>query len=127
MSLPNSLRAYADCLALYDAAIADPKGARACLGTQEACINMRTRMHYYRKLDRDANADLYKPGEPMHGVSVYDDYVLQILRDEDNQFWLYIQPRSAKILHVEGLSEVAEPIDAESTEVRYIEDANNGR
>lgn len=126
MSLPNSLRAYADCIALYDAAVADPKGARACLGTQEACMHMRTRMHYYRKLDREANSDTYESGHPMHGASVYDDFVIQILTDQDGEYWLYIQPRSAKILAIEGLSEVPQLIDVEANEVHLIEDKTHG-
>lgn len=126
MSLPTSLRAYEDCRKLYEAAAADPKGARACLGTHESCINMRTRMHYFRSLDRDANAQMYPSGHHMHGVSAYDDYVIQIMPDEDGQFWLYLQPRSARILHIEGLSEVGDLIDTEGTEVFAIEDKSNG-
>jgi hypothetical protein len=122
MSMPNSLRAYSDCRDLYDAATADPKGARACLGTYESCINMRTRMHYFRKLDRGANAETYPSNHPMHGVSTFDDYVIQIVKDEDEQYWLYIQNRSAKIIHVEGLSEVGDLIDVEGNEVALIED-----
>lgn len=126
MSLPTSLRAYEDCRDLYDAASADHKGARACLGTYEACINMRTRMHYFRKLDREANADTYPQGNPMHGVSTFDDFAIQIIKDEDDQFWLYIERRSAKILHVEPLSEVGDLIEADSTEVHLLEDRTNG-
>ena len=126
MSLPTSLRAYEDCKALYEAALADPKGARACLGTYDACIHMRSRMHYYRKLDREANASIYELGHPMHATSVYDDFVIQILRDEDGEFWLYMQPRSAKILRIEGLSEVPDLIDVEGEEVHLIEDQTNG-
>lgn len=125
MSLPNSLRAYDDCLKLYDAAMADPKGARACLDTYEACLNMRTRMHYFRKLDREANAETYPIDNPMHGVSAYDDLVVQIHPDEDGQFWLYISKRSARILAIEGLSEVGDLIDVEGNEVRLIEDQSN--
>lgn len=122
MSLPNSLRAYSDCKDLYDAALADPKGCRACLGTYESCMSMRTRMHYYRNLDRKANAETYERGHPMHGVSVYDDFVIRILKDEDSAFWLYIQPNSAKILYIEGLSDVPDLIDVEPTETKMLED-----
>jgi hypothetical protein len=127
MSLPNSLRAYADCVVLYDRAMADDKGARACLGTHDACLNMRTRMHYYRNLDRGANANTYPSDHPSHGTSVYDDLVIQIFPDEDGQYWLYISKRSAKILAIEGLSEVADLIDVESSEVHLIEDKTDGR
>lgn len=125
MSLPTSLNAYRDCQDLFDRAMLDPKGVRACLGTYEACFQKRQRMHYYRNLDRAANAKMYPAGEPMHGTSAYDDYVLQILRDEDGLFWLYITPRSGQVLYVEGLSEVGELIDVEATEVQLIEDQSN--
>lgn len=131
MSLPNSLRAYADCQQLYEAAVADPKGARACLGTHDACVGMRTRMHYFRKLDREANAETYPIGDPMHGASAYDDFVIQIMQDEDEEWWLYVTPRSAKILAIEGLSQVPEQIDdnitdVESHEVHVLEGPHNG-
>lgn len=122
MSLPNSLGSYLDCRSLYDAAVADPKGARACLGTYDACINMRTRMHYFRALDRRANEAIYPKGDPKHGASIYDDYVVQIIRDVDDEFWLYIQPRSARVLAIEGLSTVEDPIDVDGEEVKLIED-----
>ena len=88
MSLPTSLRSYIDCQKVFEAAVADPKGARVCLGTYDACINMRSRMHYFRKLDRNANADTYPEGHPMHGVSAYDDFVIQIRPDTAGEFWL---------------------------------------
>lgn len=130
MSQINSLKAYTDCRELFEAALADPKGARALLGTQEACINMRTRMHYFRKLDREANERIYPAGDPMHGTSIYDPYVVQLIMDEDKEWWMYVSPR-AKALHIEGLSEVpdlidANVIDSEAHEVHQIEDQTNG-
>ena len=127
MSMPSSLRAYADCQTLYEAALGDPKGARACLGTYEACVGMRTRMHYFRKLDRDANAKVYAEDHPSHGTSPYDDYVIQIIKDVDGYYWLYAQPRSGKILHIEGLSEIGDLIDVEGEEVMMIEDQSNAQ
>lgn len=125
MSMPTSLRAYKDCEELYSRAAADPKGARACLGTYEAAIQMRTRMHYFRKLDREANLTVYPQGHPMHGESAYDEFVVQIIRDEDGEFWLYITPRSARILAIEGLSELDEVIDTDGDEVHQIEDRSH--
>ena len=122
MSLPQSLGAYRDCQDLFERATVDPKGIRACLGTYEACFQRRQRMHYFRNLDRKANADTYPQGHPQHGVSVYDDYILQIIQDVEKKFWLYIQPRSGQILEIEGLSEVPDLIDVEGTEILSIED-----
>jgi hypothetical protein len=116
MSLPTSLLAYEDCRGVYNAAANDPKGARVCLGTYESCVGMRTRMHYFRKLDRVANLEVYPKGHHMHGASTFDAFVVQIIKDEDDQFWLYVQPRSAKILHIEGLSEVGGLMDVDGEE-----------
>lgn len=131
MSQINSLRAYTDCQALFDAATNDPKGARALIGTWEQCINMRTRMHYFRKLDREANEKTYPPDHPAHGTSTYDPYVVRLLPDEDGQWWVYVQPRAPDMI-IEGLSEGGDQLidlnvtDTEAHEVHQIEDKSNG-
>jgi hypothetical protein len=122
MSLPQSLGAYRDCAEYFLRATSDPRGIRLCGGAYAICFGLRQRMHYYRNLDRRANATTYPIGHPMHGTSAYDDYILQIIKDVDGQWWLYITPRSGQVLHIEGLSEVGELIDVEGTEVHLIED-----
>lgn len=128
MSQINSLRAYTDCQKLFDSALADPKGARARIGTQEQCINMRTRMHYFRKLDRDANAKTYPPDHPQHAVSIYDPYVVRLLPDEDGEWWVYVQPRATDDMIIEGLSGEGQDLidmnitDGEAHEVHQLED-----
>lgn len=117
MSLPASIRAYPDCAELFELAAKDPKGARACLGTRDAAIHMRTRMHYFRSLDRQANAEVYPQGDPMHGVSLYDELVVQLKQDNANEWWLYVEPRGSKILAMEGLSDEPPLLEADSTEV----------
>jgi len=131
MSQINSLLAYTDCQKLFEAAIADPKGARCRIGTQESCINMRTRMHYFRKLDRDANAATYEAGHPMHGTSVYDAYVVRLIMDEDSEWWVYVEPRASDSMIIEGLSEVGDlidlnPTDIDGHEIHQIEDKTHG-
>lgn len=127
MTLPTSLRAYPDCEALWDAALADPSGARGCSGSYESAINMRSRMHYYRNLLRKQNRDLFPEGHPQHGTSVYDHLFVQIFPDEDGQYWLYVQPRDGKLLAIEGLSDTpplieTTPTDTTAHEVHQIED-----
>lgn len=131
MSQINSLRAYTDCEKLFAAALADPKGARCLIGTQEACINMRTRMHYFRKLDREANAGTYPEGHTMHMTSIYDPYVVRIIMDEDKFWWMYVEPRASENMIIEGLSDVPDLIDINPTditghEVHAIEDKTHG-
>jgi hypothetical protein len=131
MSQINSLRAYTDCQKLFDSALADPKGARALIGTWEACTNMRTRMHYFRRLDREANQKTYPADHPNHGTSIYDPYVVRLIPDEDNQWWVYVQPRAPDSMIIEGLSDTPDLLDANSTdtsasEVFALEDKSNG-
>lgn len=121
MSLPASIRSYPDCQQLFELAASDPKGARACMGTYEAAIGMRTRLHKFRVLDREANADIYPRGDPKHAVSLYDEYVVQIVQDEDAKFWTYVTPRSSRVLAMEGLSEVGDLIDIDGDEVKLLE------
>lgn len=129
MSQINSLRAYTDCQKLFEAALADPKGARARIGTQDQCINMRTRMHYYRNLDRKANEQTYPKDHPNHGISMFDPLVVRMFPDEDGDWWVYVQPRTQDML-IEGLSEVGDlievnPTDTSAHEVHALEDKSN--
>lgn len=129
MSQINSLLAYTDCRKLYEAALADPKGARARIGTQDQCINMRTRMHYFRNLDRKANAQTYPADHAFHGTSIFDPLVVRMFPDEDGDWWVYVQPRTEDML-IEGLSEVGDLIDQNVTdttahEVHQLEDKSN--
>ena len=131
MSQINSLRAYTDCQRLFDSALADPKGARARIGTWEQCVNMRTRMHYFRNLDRKANSQTYPADHPSHGVSIYDPYVVRLLPDEDGEWWVYVQPRASDDMIIEGLSEGGDQLidanitDGEAHEIHQIEDKSN--
>lgn len=127
MSLPTSLSAYRDCQELYDKAGEGSKGARAKLATEEQCIGLRTRLHYFRKLDREANAEIYPQGHSQHGQSPYDDYVVQIFADEDGDgWWLYITKRTAAWLALEVLNDDDGLIDGDAHEVHAIEDHSNG-
>lgn len=128
MSQINSLLAYGDCQRLFEAALADPKGARALIGTYEQCMNMRTRMHYFRNLDRKANHATYPEGHMLHGTSRFDPLVVRDpVRDEDNRWWIYVEPRGSAEMIIEGLSDGGlEFIDSEGAEVKFIEDKSNG-
>ena len=110
MSQINSLRAYTDCKELFDAAMADPKGARAQVGDQGAAMNMRTRLHYFRRLDREANEKIYPVDNPMHGTSIYDTFVVRMYMDTEDQWWIYVEPRGTGLV-IEGLSDTPEVME----------------
>ncbi len=127
MTLPTSLKAYPDCEALWDAALADKAGARARVRSYDAAINLRSRMHYYRNLLRKQNTTVYPPEHPLHGTSSYDHLFIQMFPDEDDRtvFWLYVTPRDSGALLIEGLSDTAPllegpTIDGEAYEQRAI-------
>lgn len=126
MTLPTTLGAYNECQKLFDKALEGHNGARAKFDDHATCMNMRTRLHYFRKLDREANAKTYPREHPMHGQSPYDDFVVQIIPDVDGDYWLYIQRRSSKILALETLDADDGLVEAEATEVHQIEDHSNG-
>lgn len=124
MSLPPTIAAYKDCEELFQTAAAGAKGARAQLATYEECVGMRTRLHYFRKLLRKESETIYQPGMPQYGVSGYDDFVVQIIPDEDGGWWIYIQRRATKILAIETLDEEDGLIEA--AEVKLLEDRTDG-
>ena len=127
MSLPTTLGAYRECEDIFQKALAAPKGVRVQVDSREGAVNLRTRLHYYRTLDRDANARTYPPDHPNHGQSLYDDFVVQIYPDEDgDRYWLYVQPRSAKILVIETIEADDTPIDTTAEEIHLLEDQSNG-
>ncbi len=131
MSLPTSLSAYQDCQELFDKAVSGAKGARFKLNSFEACVQLRTRLHYFRKLDRGSNAEVYPPGHPQHGQSIYDQYVVQIIPDADfrqtGEHWIYISRRTSAILVSETLDDDDVLIEnGEATEIHLIEDRSNG-
>lgn len=91
MPMPLSPLAYTDCYQLFDAAVADPKGARVCKGKKEAAEHFRFRCNYARKINRDENARTYEPDHPMHGKSEYDKVTLTLREDTEGQWWVYAE------------------------------------
>lgn len=105
MAMNSSLLAYQDCVDLLDRALADPLGCRFPCLSWRAAIRLRTRIHYARKLTRDANMETYPPGHPMFGRSEYDKISVR-LREEGPSFFLYLEHITAPTV-VENLSELA--------------------
>lgn len=105
MAMNSSLFAYDDCILHLDAALADPLGIRIPCASEAEAIRLRTRIHYARKLTRNANMETYSPGEPMFGRSEYDKISVR-LRTEEGQTYLYLEHVTAPTV-VENLSELA--------------------
>lgn len=124
MSLSTSRLAYDDALQFLERALADPKGVRACFGTDEgAATHFRMRCHVGRNLDRQENAKLYvDKGHPLHGRSMYDVLTMRVLQDDDlGEWWVYATRNVAPAV-IESLSELEQ---IEYTAPLQIEDKSN--
>lgn len=109
MSLSTSLLSYTDCIALFDAALADSVGARLDFTTPSAAQYFVSRLHQCRVLDRRKNTEVYKPGERLYGRSIYDALVCRIKPGHINGvevWWVYIEHAAQKIEGFQRLSEV---------------------
>lgn len=108
MTISSSPLSYQDCYDLMTEALGDDKGARVKMADIDAAIFLRMRMHNARKLDRNANKEIYDPGDKMYNVSIYDKLVVRI-RNIKGEFWIYVEQTSMGMLGtVEKLSEVVE-------------------
>lgn len=105
MGMNSSLLAYDDCIALFDRAIADPKGIRVTFSDEGAARKMISRLHYCRTLVRTSNVDVYPDTDhPMHGKSEYDKIIVR-LRQSDGDIYLYLEHVTAPTV-IESLSEL---------------------
>lgn len=108
MTVSNSLLSYQDCFELLDRAIEDKVGARYQVRDHDAAINLRSRIHYARKLDRNKNAQIFDAGHPMHGCSQYDALTVRI-RFVSEDCYVYLERTDRVQGEIEALSEVPEP------------------
>ena len=109
MSLPTSLLSYSDCVSLYEAALADPVGARLDFSTPAGAQYFVARMHQCRVLDRKFNAEVHTKGAKMHGRSHYDSLVCRIKPGRignDMVWWVYVERAAARIEGFQSLSTV---------------------
>lgn len=125
MTISTSRLSYLDCFEIFDRAIDDPQGLRIRLDSINDATFLRMRMHTARKLDRKRNEEIYEPGEPMHGCSVYDKLILRIRQHPDGAY-LYVQQISIHLGEIELLSEALPlpdaPAELEHTEPLQITD-----
>ena len=93
MTVSTSRSAYNDCYDLFDrAAVPGSIGIRVSCETRGMANNLRTRLHYARKLNRELAKEMFEPDHPDHGKSVYDPLVVRVHSDGDG-WWVYIEPR----------------------------------
>lgn len=106
MSLPHQIEAYEDCFDLFDAALADPKGARACVVTHAKAFHLRMRMNMARYLHRQEAARMYPAGDQRHGKSQYSRLKVVLKEDTHGEWWVYVERHGTEVAIIEPLSEV---------------------
>lgn len=104
MALTDAIAAYDDCEKLFDRAIANPKGIRACLGLGEpgkkAAHYLRMRLNHYRQLQRRESMKIYDRTDPRYGKSLYDRFFVRLAEDDAGEWWVYIDPAGQESLIV---------------------------
>lgn len=108
MPVSNSRLSYGDCFALFERALADPKGARYQCPPGDFGQNQyfRMRMHQARSLDRIDNKTMYEIGDPLYGRSVYDVLIVQLKEDTEGKWWTYVSHTGIDEGAIESLSEI---------------------
>ena len=94
MSATASRNAYEDCFELLDKALDSANGVRNGHRERGSAMQMFTRLHRARQIDRDQNSEVYPEGDPKHGVSEYDTLVIRSPKEEKGKWWIYIEPRA---------------------------------
>ena len=84
MPLPDTYLAYEREIELYDRALEAKRGLRVTYGSISAAQSFVARMHKARAVDRRRNTEVYQPGDPLFGCSIYDGIICRIRSDGDN-------------------------------------------
>jgi hypothetical protein len=104
MMINRSPNAYRDCIEAFDRALETPKGIKIPCVSRGHAIRLRQRFNYCRYLDRDRSKDIYQPGDPMYGLSVYDTLELRIpKKGAPDAATLYIEPRLVENLNIQEI------------------------
>ena len=108
MPVASARLSYTDCFTLFERAYEDPKGARYQAGDgsygQNKYFSMR--MHQARAIDRQDNKELFPPGDPLYGRSIYDALIVQLKEDAEGKWWVYVSHTEINQSEIESLSEL---------------------
>lgn len=122
MTTPKSRLAYKMHFDMLDLAMADPKGIRVRQLDSGVAWRLRLELHHARSIDRDDNRVAYEEGHNLHGCSIYDQLLITIDTDSENQVWLYLHKRDTANFQIESLSEMAEVAQAEEAEIESVDE-----
>lgn len=109
MVMHNSRLAYIDCYEIMERAMANGKGCRVKFKDLNECFSFRSRMHYARRVNREDNAKVYGPDEPLHGRSAFDRLIISISPTDDGGGYVYVKVSATENLIVEDLDGELKP------------------
>lgn len=61
----------------FDRALASPRGIKILTESRSAMLHLKHRLYKFRNTDRKVSKDLYPPGDPRFGTSIYDALAIQ--------------------------------------------------
>lgn len=105
MGFSRSPRAFTDAREILERALEAPKGVRIPCSSRSAATLLRSRLNYYRKIDRAQNKMVYDQDHPLYGQSMYDALILRIPpkgTPGDNILW--IEPHSTEGIVIEEIT-----------------------
>lgn len=106
MGYSNSPLAFDDARQILERALESPKGIKIPCETRGAAVSLRTRVNYFRTLDRKENKKVYENGHPMWGNSVYDRLLLRIpKKGAEDECVLYIEKHNIEKLRIEEITD----------------------
>lgn len=95
MTATTSPVAYDDCYAIFDRALKAKRGVRIEVPTEGAGMQLYTRLHYARSLEREQNNKVFTdPDDPRRGVSEYDVLIVRKPKLDGDQWWVRIERRA---------------------------------
>jgi len=105
MALSDCVAAYGDCYGHYDRAQSSPNGIRILLNSHKEAMHFRFRLYQARKLERVQTMRTYTRSDPQYGKSVNDRFriTIQPTAEDDEKYWVYIQPWDQEVEDVEEL------------------------
>lgn len=104
MTTSSTITAYEDMRTVSERAINSERGIRMKFPSRGAAVHFRQRLYKFRTLDREASKRVYDKGENAWGTSPYDGLFCTISeKDEEGNYFVLIQKRSAGAMEIEEL------------------------
>ena len=101
MPTSSSRFTYADCLDVFDRALASPRGVRLRFPDEGEARQYCMRLNKARRLHRIDNAETYETDHPLHGRSEYDIFIVKVKRNTAG--WVVTLERNDVSIEIEEL------------------------